>query len=159
VYGNPDTLEALKREFAYVFTNHTYPGIPQIDLHELDGEPFEINGLKIIPIRVMHYKLEVLGFRIGNFTYITDANYIAPAELDKCRGTHTLVLNALRHEEHISHFTLEQAIDVAREVGADETYFTHASHQLGLHEDIDRHLPAGMHLAYDGLKLNFKDPV
>jgi phosphoribosyl 1,2-cyclic phosphate phosphodiesterase len=156
VYGNNVTLESLKREFAYVFHNKTYPGIPQINLHELDGQPFEINGLKIVPVRVMHYKLEVFGFRIGPFTYITDANYIAPEELNKCRGTHTLVLNALRHEPHISHFTLKEAITVAQDVCPEQTYFTHISHQLGLHEDIERHLlPAGMHLAYDGMKLKF----
>ncbi len=157
VYGNESTLAALRREFAYVFDNKTYPGIPQINLHELNGAPFEINGLKIIPIRVLHYKLEVLGFRIGPFTYITDANYIAPEELEKCKGTHTLVLNALRHETHISHFTLKEAIDTSNEIGVQETYFTHISHQLGLHDDIDRHLPTGMHLAYDGLKLHFPD--
>lgn len=155
VYANEDTIDSLKREFAYVFDNKTYPGIPQINIHEINGEPFEINGLRIVPIRVLHYRLEVLGFRIGDFTYITDANYIAPEELDKIRGSKTLVLNALRHEEHISHFTLRQAIDIATEVGVPETYFTHISHQLGLHEDIDRHLPTGMHLAYDGLKLHF----
>lgn len=153
VYGNADTLEIIRRDFAYVFNNTTYPGIPQINLHELDGTPFKVNGLLITPVRVMHYKLEVLGFRIGDFTYITDANSIEPVELDKCRGSKVLVLNALRHEPHISHFTLKEAIDIAREVGAQDTYFTHISHQLGLHEDIDRHLPPGMHLAYDGLQL------
>jgi phosphoribosyl 1,2-cyclic phosphate phosphodiesterase len=155
VYGDHNTLESLRREFAYVFNNKAYPGIPQINLHELSGAPFSINGLEIVPVRVMHYKLEVLGFRIGPFTYITDANYIAPDELDKCRGTHTLVLNALRHEPHISHFTLKEAIAVAHEINPETTYFTHISHQLGLHHDIERHLPAGMHLAYDGLKLHF----
>jgi len=155
VYANASTISSLKREFAYVFDAITYPGIPQVNLNELNGEAFEINGLKIIPIRVMHYKLEVLGFRIGDFTYITDANYIAPAEMDKCRGSKTLVLNALRHEDHISHFNLKQAIEIAKEIGAPETYFTHISHQLGLHEEIENQLPTGMHLAYDGLKLHF----
>lgn len=154
IYGNPDTLDTIKREFPYVFYNKTYPGIPQLELHELtDGTPFEINGLPIIPIRVMHYKLEVLGFRIGDFTYITDANYISPDELDKCRGSEIMVLNALRHEPHISHFTLEEAVAVAGQIGATTTYFTHASHQLGLHEEVEKGLPAGMHLAYDGLRL------
>ena len=155
IYGNAHTLDQIQTEFAYVFNNKSYPGIPQIKLHELDGTPFFINGLEIIPVRVMHYKLEVLGFRIGPFTYITDANYIAPEELDKCRGSKAFVLNALRHEEHISHFTLSEAIRVGKETGAEETYFTHISHQLGLHHEVEKTLPQGMHLAYDGLELSF----
>lgn len=155
VYGNPDTLNQIRTEFAYVFNNKSYPGIPQINLNELDGTPFRINELEIVPIRVMHYKLEVLGFRIGPFTYITDANYIAPEERDKCRGSKAFVLNALRHETHISHFNLEEAIAVAADIGADESYFTHISHQLGLHHEVDKSLPAGMRLAYDGLRLSF----
>ena len=156
VWATDETQAALRREFAYVFENNTYPGIPQVTMHQITGEPFNINGLEIIPIRVLHYKMEVMGFRIGPFTYITDANYIAPEELDKCRGSKALVLNALRHEAHISHFTLAEAIGVAQDVGADGTYFTHISHQLGLHLEIDTHLPAGTHLSYDGLKLTFK---
>ena len=155
IYGNGETLNALRKEFAYVFDNKTYPGIPQLNLHELSGEPFNINGLEIVPIRVLHYKLEVFGFRIGPFTYITDANFIAPEERDKCRGSKALVLNALRHEQHISHFTLNDAIDVAKDVAAEETYYTHISHQLGLHSEVDLTLPPHMHLAYDGLQLHF----
>lgn len=157
VWATPDTEAALRREFAYVFYNATYPGIPQLHLHTLTGEQFDVNGLKIIPVRVRHYRMEVLGFRIGPFTYITDANYIAPEELDKIRGTDTLVLNALRHEEHISHFTLAEAIGIAQEIDAPETYLTHVSHQLGLHLEINTHLPSGIQLAYDGLTLHFKD--
>lgn len=153
IYGDANALQTVKREFSYAFDNKLYPGTPVLDLHELDGNPFEINGVRIIPIRVLHYRLEVLGFRIGDFTYITDANYIAPEELDKCRGSKVMVLNALRHEQHISHFTLNEAIDVAREIGAADTYFTHISHQLGLHETVEKDLPPGMHLAYDGLRL------
>ena len=157
VWATADTQAALRREFAYVFDNATYPGVPQIQLHEITDEPFSINGLVLQPIRVMHYRMEVLGFRIGPFTYITDANYIVPEELDKARDSEVLVLNALRHEHHISHFTLAEAMGVARDVNARDTYFTHISHQLGLHLELDTHLPAGMHLAYDGLTLRFPD--
>jgi phosphoribosyl 1,2-cyclic phosphate phosphodiesterase len=155
VYASAETQVTLKREFQYVFNAHKYPGIPQVNLHTIDGDtPFEINGIKITPVKVMHYKLEVLGFRIGDFTYITDANYIAPEEFEKVKGSKALVLNALRHEPHVSHYTLAEAIEVAGEAGAKDTYFTHISHQLGLHAEIDAHLPEGMHLAYDGLVLH-----
>jgi phosphoribosyl 1,2-cyclic phosphate phosphodiesterase len=155
VYATEETGAALQREFAYVFHNKSYPGVPRINLHAIDNNPFSINGIEYIPIRVMHYKMEVLGFRIGPFTYITDANYIAPEELEKCMGSEVLVLNALRHESHISHFNLEEAMAIARKVNARHTYFTHISHQLGLHDELDNHLPPGMHLAYDGLQLTF----
>ena len=156
VYATEETQVALKREFQYVFVNPSYPGIPQIDLYTINGtDSFTINGVTFQPIRLLHYKLEVLGFRIGDFTYITDANYIEPAELQKAAGSKALVLNALRHEPHISHYTLSEAVEVAKVVGAGDTYFTHISHQLGLHDFVDGGLPAGMHLAYDGLTLTF----
>ncbi|WP_344824501.1 MBL fold metallo-hydrolase [Rurimicrobium arvi] len=155
VYATEETQEVLHREFQYIFKNADYPGVPQINLHTMRNEAFEINGLRIQPIRVLHYKMEVFGFRIGDFTYITDANFIAPEEMDKARGSHTLVLNALRHEAHISHFTLEEAIAVARDIAPSTTYFTHISHQLGLHEEISAHLPENMRLSFDGLQLVF----
>lgn len=155
VYADLNTQEVLKREFQYVFQEPNYPGIPQVDLNTINGDnSFNINGLEFNPIKVLHYKLEVLGFRIGDFTYITDANYIGPEQLDKAKGSKVLVLNALRHEAHPSHFTLKEAIDVATAVGAENTYFTHISHQLGLHDEVETSLPAGMHLAYDGLTLH-----
>jgi phosphoribosyl 1,2-cyclic phosphate phosphodiesterase len=155
VYATTETQQVLKREFEYVFQNKTYPGIPQVKLHTIDGDtPFTINGLEITPVKVLHYRLEVLGFRIGDFTYITDANYIAPDQMEKIKGSKALVLNALRHEQHVSHYTLAEAMEVAREAGANDTWFTHISHQLGLHLEIDSHLPEGMHLAYDGLVLH-----
>lgn len=156
VYATGETWDALRREFSYIFNEKTYPGIPQIEINTIHpSQPFTINGLQITPIRVMHYHMEVLGFRIGDFTYITDANYIAPDEMDKVRGSKALTLNALRHEDHISHYTLEQAIEVAKQSGVPNTYFTHISHQLGLHDKIESTLPTGMHLAYDGLTLEF----
>jgi phosphoribosyl 1,2-cyclic phosphate phosphodiesterase len=152
VYATEDTQEALKREYAYIFENSSYPGIPQVKLNTITGEkPFQINGVEIIPIKLMHYKMEVLGFRIKDFTYITDANYIAPGELEKVRGSKVIVLNALRHQQHVSHYTLTEAVDVATEIGAQQSYFTHISHQLGLHEEINKGLPSGMELAFDNL--------
>lgn len=153
VYATEPTQENLKKEFQYIFQYPNYPGIPQINLHTIVNEPFYINGLEIIPIRVLHLKLEVFGFRIGDFTYITDANYIAPQELEKAMGSKVFVLNALRHQEHISHYNLKEAIEIAAQVGAEQSYFTHISHQLGLHTDVETMLPHGMHLSYDGLTL------
>jgi phosphoribosyl 1,2-cyclic phosphate phosphodiesterase len=155
VYASDETQDVLKREFQYIFTNADYPGIPQIKMHKIENALFDINGLLILPIRVLHYKLEVFGFRIGDFTYITDANYIASEEMEKAKGSKVLVLNALRHETHMSHFALEEAIAVAKEINAGQTYFTHISHQLGLHHDIENRLPSNMSLAYDGLQLVF----
>lgn len=151
VYASLETQEVLGREFQYIFKNADYPGVPQITLHTLENKAFEINGLKIQPIRVLHYRMEVFGFRIGDFTYITDANFIAPEERDKARGSELLVLNALRLEPHISHFTLSEAIEVAGDIRAKNTFFTHISHQLGLHEAVSAQLPASVQLAYDGL--------
>ncbi|OSZ78784.1 MBL fold metallo-hydrolase [Chitinophagaceae bacterium IBVUCB1] len=156
VYADLQTQEVLKREFQYVFQNLNYPGIPQVDLNTIDGyNSFKINDLEFLPIRVLHYKMEVLGFRIGDFTYITDANYIELEEMNKAKGSKGLVLNALRYQDHPSHFTLPQAIDVATAIGANDAYFTHISHQLGLHNEVEKTLPQGMHLAYDGLSLEF----
>ena len=157
VWATGETQTALRREFSYVFDNASYPGVPQLRLHTIGDGPFSIGGLQLQPIKVKHYKMDVLGFRVGPFTYITDANYIAPEELDKVRGTEVLVLNALRHEEHISHYTLKEAMAVAHEVGARNTYFTHISHQLGLHLELNAHLPSGTQLAYDGLTLHFPE--
>lgn len=157
IWASKETQQALQREFAYVFDNASYPGVPQLQLHDIDTQSFNVGDLAFTPIRVLHYKMEVLGFRIGAFTYITDANYIAPEERDKIRGSEAVVLNALRNEAHISHFTLTEAIEVAKDLAAPNTYLTHISHQLGLHEEVRKTLPEGIHLAYDGLTLQFPD--
>lgn len=153
IYATKDTQDVLRREFHYVFGDRTYPGIPQLNLNTITNAPFTINGLEIIPIRVLHYKLEVFGFRIGGLTYITDANYIDPEELAKAANSDVFVLNALRHEKHVSHYNLPEAIDIAHSTGSKNSYFLHISHQLGLHEEVSKLLPEGMHLAYDGLEL------
>jgi len=151
IYASTRVQEALRREFAYIFSDIKYHGLPQIKLFTVDQTPFEIAGQKIIPIEVMHYKLPVIGYRIGDFTYITDAKTIADEEFEKIKGSKILVINALQKEEHISHLTFDEAIAIANKAGAETTYFTHMSHNLGLHADIAKELPDHIKLAYDGL--------
>lgn len=155
VYATEATQETIRREFEYIFSNSSYPGVPQVELYTLDkSNPITIGDITLIPIEVMHYKMPVLGFRINQFTYITDANFISEEELTKVHGTDILVLNALRREPHISHFTLDQAIELAQTIGASNTYLTHISHQLGLHEEVSKELPAGIQLSYDQFVIN-----
>lgn len=151
IYATERVQEAIKREFAYIFSDVKYHGLPQISLHRVYEKPFAIGGAKITPFEVMHHKLPVTGYRIGDFTYITDAKTISQTSLGMIEGTKILVLNALQKEAHVSHFTLREAIDMAKEVGAEKTYFTHISHNLGLHADVSQELPRGISLAYDGL--------
>lgn len=152
IYADVRVQATLKREFPYVFDEHKYPGIPQVNLHTIGLEPFTVGDIRLTPIEVMHYRLPVLGFRINDFTYITDAKTIAESEKQKLKGSKILVLNALQKQEHISHFTFQEAIDFALEIGAEKTYFTHISHRLGKHADVSAELPPGIELAYDGLK-------
>jgi phosphoribosyl 1,2-cyclic phosphate phosphodiesterase len=153
VYATERVQQALKREFAYIFSGEKYPGIPEINLHTIDNNPFNVHGIVFKPIEVMHYKLPVFGYRINDFTYITDANYISETEIEKARGSKIVVLNALRREEHISHFTFDQAVELAKQLSPGKAYFTHISHQLGLHEEVEKELPDEIRLAYDGLSL------
>ena len=154
VYCHKRVLDAFKLQYSYFFQEVPYPGIPLVDFHLIhENEPFEIFGLPIEPIEVLHYRLPVLGFRFGKFAYITDANFISEKELAKLVGVEILVLNALRRTPHISHFTLEEATELALGIGAKQTYFTHMSHQIGLHDAVCAELPDGIDLAYDGLKI------
>ena len=153
LYADPRTEEAVRRDFYYAFSDGKYPGTPDIDLYSIGTDPFQVGDIPVIPIRVMHLRMPVLGFRFGDFTYITDANFIEEAELDKIRGSRVLVLNALRKEKHLSHFTLSEAIDLARALQVPQVYFTHISHQLGLHATISDELPPGCSLAYDGMQV------
>jgi phosphoribosyl 1,2-cyclic phosphate phosphodiesterase len=156
VYATLFTQSVLKREFEYVFNNASYPGVPQLNLHTISKETvIRIGDIELQPIEVMHYKMPVLGFRIKNLTYITDANAIDENELQKIVGSDILVLNALRRESHISHFTLDEAIAISTKLNPKQTYFTHISHQLGKHQDVDAELPAGINLAYDTLSFMF----
>jgi phosphoribosyl 1,2-cyclic phosphate phosphodiesterase len=151
VYANSLTEEAVRRDFYYAFGDAKYPGVPDLDLITIDASPFMIGDIPVIPIEVMHHKMPVLGFRFGNFTYITDANRIEESEKEKIKGSAVLVLNALRKEKHISHFTLNEAVALAQELEIPQVYFTHISHQLGKHADINQELPGHIQLAYDGL--------
>ena len=151
IYADQRVLNHLKVEFSYVFAENPYPGVPQMNLHRVADTPFLVKGLEVTPIQVRHYKLPVLGYRIGSFAYITDANFIAATERDKLRGARVLVVNALRREDHISHFTLQQALDLVADIRPERAYLTHISHQMGLHADVQRELPPNVYLAYDGL--------
>jgi len=155
VFAEPRVIRQLQQEFAYIFAEQKYPGVPQVSVHaiESDTEPFEVLGLAVQPIRALHYRLPVLGFRIGGFVYLTDANYLAPETLDLLRGADTIVLNALRREPHISHFTLAQAVEILEELAPRRAYLTHISHQLGRHREVEAELPSWIRLAYDGLKI------
>jgi len=153
VYCHNRVLKALENQYDYIFAEFKYPGVPLIDFHEISNDAFNVQGLSILPIEVLHYKLPVLGFRFGPFAYITDANFISDVELKKLDGVEVLVLNALRRESHISHFTLSEATDIAKKVGARQTYFTHMSHQIGFHDEVCAELPNGIDLAYDGLQI------
>lgn len=154
IYASHRVIQALEREFHYIFSDLSYPGIPQIHVHEISNDAFTIDGdIEIQPIEVKHFKLPVMGFRIDDFTYITDAKTVEEDEFQKIIGTKVLVINALQREEHISHMTLGEAIDFAKKVGAEQTYLTHIGHRLGKHSEVSNELPKGVQLAYDGLKI------
>jgi phosphoribosyl 1,2-cyclic phosphate phosphodiesterase len=158
VYADFMVHQALRREFYYAFEETSYPGIPELHLIEIDDQPFELNGMPVIPLPVMHLNLPVKGFRIGSFAYITDANAIPQSTIDLLQDCEVLVLNALRHTAHPSHFSLKQALEQANRIGAAQTYLTHISHQMGLHEAVEQTLPDGVFLAFDGLQLSFDVP-
>ncbi len=151
LFANQETAEAIKRDFYYAFQEKKYPGIPELDLNIIDDDSFHVGDIAFTPIRVKHLNMEVLGFRTGGFTYITDANHIDESQKDKIRGSDVLVINALRKEKHISHFTLQEAVDLAAALNIPNTYFTHVSHQMGFHAEVNQTLPVGMQLAHDGL--------
>ena len=153
VYADPRVQAAIKREFSYIFAEFKYPGIPQLNLHNINQDPFYIGAIKFIPIEVMHYLLPVWGFRINDFTYITDAKTVSESEKEKIKGSKILVINALQLQSHISHFTFDEALAFANEIGAEKTYFTHISHRLGKHASVSQMLPPNIELAFDGLKI------
>jgi phosphoribosyl 1,2-cyclic phosphate phosphodiesterase len=154
VYASERVQEALRREFFYVFSGVSYPGIPRLVLHSILEETFTVADFKILPIPVMHMNLPVLGFRIGNFSYITDANFIDEKSKELLKGSEVLVLNALRNEKHISHFNLSEAVELAEELKPGKVFLTHISHQLGKHDEVNKKLPSYIQCAYDGLKID-----
>ncbi len=154
IYANIMTQEALKKEFAYAFSEKRYPGLPEINLNTINRNEFMVGDIPVTPVAIWHLKMPVLGFRFGKFTYITDANRIADEEKQKIKGSEVLVVNALRKQKHISHFTLQEAIDLTKELEIPQAYFTHISHQLGKHDDVNRELSPGVELAFDGLEID-----
>lgn len=161
IYATAVVQEVVRKNFDYAFAERRYPGVPEMSLHTVGQEPFEVGTLLITPIYGLHYRLPVVGYRIatklsgesGEVAYLTDFNHIEEGEIEKMRGVDTLVVNALRHEQHISHFTLGEALEVAAKVGARQSWLTHMSHQIGLHAEEEPKLPEGVHFAYDGLEL------
>lgn len=152
-YATIDVLRQLQRDFEYIFARQNYFGLPRLELHEIGGLPFSVGGVRVLPLPVMHMRLPVTGFRIGNFSYITDANHIPDTTVDLLKGTSVLVLNALQITEHLSHFNLEQALQMVAIIKPQRAYFTHISHKLGLHSKIEKLLPPNVQLAYDGLEI------
>jgi phosphoribosyl 1,2-cyclic phosphate phosphodiesterase len=153
IYGSQITLDAIKEQFPYIFIPGRYFGAPQLNLHPITENAFDIGEFSFNPIQVMHQDMKVFGYRIADFTYITDANYISPGELDKVRGSKVIVLNALRNSRHVSHFSLNEALEILTELKPERAYLTHISHFLGKYESVEQLLPDWVHLAYDGLQI------
>lgn len=153
IYAEARVQTAIKRVFNYVFADYKYPGIPQMTLHPIENTPFQIGETEVIPIRGLHYKLTVFGFRIGTMAYLTDMNQLEPQEKEKLQNLDILVVNALRKEKHLSHFNLDEALALIAEVKPRQAYLTHISHLMGFHAEVSKELPENVHLAYDGLNL------
>lgn len=150
VYACARDQEAIRQEFSYAFSDNPYPGVPEFDMQLLTEQPFKIGDIKIEPIKVMHHKLPVFGFRFSRLAYLTDVSFIPEDAFSKLEGLEVLIIDALRKEKHISHYSLPEAIEVARRIGASETWFTHVSHLMGKYAEVQHVLPPGMHLAFDG---------
>ncbi len=157
IYAEERVQAAVRKEYAYVFSAHQYPGVPRMELHNIDDYPFTIGGDTIIPLRVFHYRLPIFGFRIGDVAYITDANYISEETREKLIGVKYLVINALRKEKHISHYSLGEALELIREISPRKAYITHISHQMGKHAEVNSELPVNVTLAWDGLVVNCEE--
>ncbi len=157
IYAEERVQGAVRKEYAYVFSENHYPGVPKMELHNITNYNFEIRGDLIIPLRIFHYRLPILGFRIGDMAYITDANYIPEETREKLIGVKYLVINALRKEKHISHFSLGEALDLIKEVSPRKAYITHIGHQMGKHAEVNRELPVNVTLAWDGLQVVCED--
>mgnify|MGYP006292200675 CR=1 FL=1 len=153
IFAEERVLKALERGFPYVFAEKKYPGVPRVRVHLISTEPFLVGPLEVVPVRAMHYRLPVLGFRFGDFAYLTDASDISTKEKGKLKGVKYMVINALRHEDHVSHYTLSQALELIRSVHPGKGYLTHLSHQLGPVARIEKELPDNVSAAYDGLVL------
>jgi phosphoribosyl 1,2-cyclic phosphate phosphodiesterase len=155
IYATKEVQSALHREFHYAFDEIKYPGVPELNLHTIENKPFDVGTIHLEPILVKHFMLDVFGYRINDFTYITDAKTISDKEKLKVKGSKVLVINALRKENHVSHFTLAEALEVIADLQPKQAYITHISHQMGLHAAVNKELPPNVSLAHDGLVLNF----
>ena len=153
IFATQGVIDSINKEFPYILKEKRFFGAPQLHFHVIENAPFTVNGVEFTPIEVLHHKMPVFGFRIHDFTYITDASYISDEEKKKIEGSKILVINALRKSPHISHFSLEQALDVINEVKPEKAYITHLSHFMGLHEAIEERLPENVFIAYDGLRI------
>lgn len=153
IYAEEKTISVLHESLPYVFAKNKYPGVPQMQLIKIDEHPFTINNIAITPIRVTHYKMPILGFRIDNWAYITDASYISDNSIGLLKGCDTLIVNALRWEPHMSHFCVKEALEVVEKVKPRRTFLTHICHRMGLHSQAQAKLPQNVYLAYDGLTI------
>jgi phosphoribosyl 1,2-cyclic phosphate phosphodiesterase len=154
IYARKQVADKIHKEYDYIFAETKYPGIPQVDIQLIENQTFNIGNVQIIPIEVMHHQLPVFGFRIGDFTYITDAKTIVDEEIEKMKGTKILVINALRKEKHISHFNLEEALQIIEKINPKKALLIHLSHNMGLHKEVNKELPAHVALGYDGQEIN-----
>ncbi|WP_321331087.1 MBL fold metallo-hydrolase [uncultured Bacteroides sp.] len=156
VFAESTTAHGLRTRMPYCFTDHKYPGVPNIELQDIEvGKSFYIANTEVLPLRVMHGKLPILGYRIGGMAYITDMLTMPDESYNQLHGLDLLVVNTLRIEPHFTHQNLSQALDTARRIGARETYFIHMSHQMGLHAEVEKQLPPHVHFAYDGEEIFF----
>ena len=153
LYAESNVLKSIKNDFKYLFHGPEYPGKPKINLNTVDNHSFFISDIEITPIRVMHYRLPIFGYRIGELVYVTDANYISSEEKNKIRGAKILIINSLQKEPHVSHYNLEESLELIRELEPEKAYLTHIGHNMGLHQDVMKELPKNVFLAYDNLEL------
>ena len=154
IYANSETMETIRKDYDYAFVEHPYPGVPELTAHVITSdEDLTIGDMRLTPVKGRHFMMEVLGYRIGPLGYITDMNRIERSQSDKLKGVDTLIINALRHEKHLSHFSLLEALEVIERVNPRRALLTHISHQMGLHAEIAEELPEGVEPAYDGMKI------
>lgn len=158
IYATPTTAEVIRKDYDYAFAENKYRGVPEMHLHEIDqNAPFYIKGVEVLPIRGMHSRFEVTGYRIGRLAYLTDFKQITDEEVEKLQGVDTLVVNALRFRPHDSHFSVGEAVELIKRVKPRKAFLTHLSHEIGLHSASEKRLPQGVELAYDGQTIDIND--
>ncbi len=155
IYAEKRVNTQIMQSMPYCFKENPYPGVPKLTLNNIDNNPFIIGGIAIQPIRIMHAKLPIYGYRFGNLAYLTDVKTLEDVAYEQLKDLDVLILNALRVQPHIAHITLDEALVIAKKIGAKNTYFTHFSHDLGLHAEVESTLPSGIYLSYDNLELEF----